>query len=430
VNFHPETDPVLKYFKIMNKPPKKLTILSLQYHCYPDEVGGAWGLTYEVNRRLVERGHKVYQITCKSSKNQLSQESIDGIQYQRVSLQESKSFLSLWNAVRKKIKTILRQEPIHLIHIHNPLIGFITLLLPKLWNVPKVYHFHSSWFDEERINAVGMARVPFGLKFRLELIRIMEWICYKFSGTILFLSEYSKGRFREYYSLSKPHLPIIPGGVDLKEFHPLEPEENRGEICERLNLEKNVPLILTVRRLEERMGLENLVLAVEILKNKHPEKVFQLNIVGKGSLQQRLEKLISEKNLSDTVRLSGLVPREILPLYFRASDLFVLPTTAIEGFGLVTAESFASGLPVMGTPVGATKELLAMVDPGLIFQGTSPEALAKGIEHFLATPEYYFQLKSKCRETAERNYSWEKVTDQIEDIFIKILNDNNPNSRI
>ena len=411
----------------MDHPQNKLTILSLQYYCYPDEVGGAWGLTYEINKRLVERGHKVFQITCKSLKSQPSRELIDGIQYQRVSLHESKRIFSLWNAVRKQIKTILKQESLQLIHIHNPLIGLIVLLQPGLWKIPKVYHFHSSWFDEERINTVGTAQAPVRLKFRLELIRVIEWICFKFSGTILFLSEYSKSRFKEYYFLSKPDFLIIPGGVDLKEFHPLKLEENREEICERLNLEKNRPLLLTVRRLEERMGLENLIIAVEILAKKYPKKVFQLAIVGKGKLKQRLEKMISEKNLSDIVKLTGLVPREILPQYFRVADLFVLPTIAIEGFGLVTAESFASGLPVMGTPIGATKELLAPIDSGLLFQETSPEALAKGLEHYLLNPEYYSQFKSKCRETAEKYFSWERITDQIEKFFIKIVFDQNLN---
>jgi glycosyltransferase involved in cell wall biosynthesis len=410
----------------MDRPQKKLTILSLQYHCFPDEVGGAWGLTYEINKRLVARGHKVYQITCKSSESQPSEEVIDGIQYYRVSLRESKGILPLWNAIRKKVKAILKLEFIHLIHIHNPLIGFLVLLQPSLWKVPKIYHFHSSWFDEERINAVGMARISLGLKLRLEMIRIMEWVCYRFSRTLLFLSEYSKNRFKDYYSLSNPDLIIIPGGVDLKNFHPIEPEENKNVIREKLNLEKDVPLILTVRRLEERMGLENLVSAVEILLKKNPDKIFQLAMVGKGSLQQRLKDLIAEKNLSDTIRLTGLVPRETLPLYFRVADLFVLPTTAIEGFGLVTAEAFASGLPVIGTPVGATKEILALVDQNLILQGTSPESLAKGMQHFLDNPEYYSQLKSKCREMAERNYSWEKVTDQTEEEFIKSIFGNSP----
>jgi len=410
----------------MDRPQQKLTILSLQYHCYPDEVGGAWGLTYETNKRLVARGHKVYQITCKSSENQPSQEVIDGIQYYRVSLRESKGILPLWNAIRKKVKAILKLESIHLIHIHNPLIGFLVLLQPSLWKVPKIYHFHSSWFDEERINAVGTAEISLGLKFRLEMIRVMEWACYRFSRTLLFLSEYSKNRFKDYYSLSNPDLVIIPGGVDLKDFHPLEVEENNNAIREKLNLKKDVPLILTVRRLEERMGLENLVSAVEILLKKNPEKFFQLAMVGKGSLHKRLEDLIAEKKLSDTIRLTGLVSREALPLYFRVADLFVLPTTAIEGFGLVTAEAFASGLPVMGTPVGATKEILALVDKNLILQGTSPEYLAKGMEHFLDNPEYYSQLKSKCRETAERNFSWEKVVDQTEEEFIKSVFGNTP----
>jgi glycosyltransferase involved in cell wall biosynthesis len=408
----------------MDRLQKKITILSLQYHCYPDDVGGAWGLTYETNKRLVARGHKVYQITCKSSENQPTKEVIDGIQYYRVSLRES--ILRLWNAVRKKVKVIIKLESIHLIHIHNPLIGFLVLLQPSLWKVPKVYHFHSSWFDEERINTVSTARISLRLKIRLVMIKIMEWVCYRFSRTLFFLSEYSKNHFKDYYSLSNPNLIIIPGGVDLNNFHPLKPEENNNAIREKLNFKKGVPLILTVRRLEERMGLENLILAVEILLKKNPEKIFQLAIVGKGSLQQRLEHLIVKKKLSDTIRLTGLIPRETLPLYFRVADLFVLPTTAIEGFGLVTVEALASGLPVMGTPVGATKEILALVDKDLLFEGTLPNSLAKGMEHFLNNPKYYSQLKLKCRETAEQNYSWEKVTDQMEEELIKNIIGNTP----
>ena len=81
-----------------------------------------------------------------------------------------------------------------------------------------------------------------------------------------------------------------------------------------------------------------------------------------------------------------MVSREKLPLYFKVADLFVLPTTAIEGFGLVTAEAFASGLAVMGTPVGATMEILEKIDKNLIFDGTSPESLSNGLEYFFHNP--------------------------------------------
>tara|TARA_B100000686_G_C16788118_1_gene976658 strand:+ start:225 stop:1469 length:1245 start_codon:yes stop_codon:yes gene_type:complete len=406
----------------MQKPKNFISLLSLQYHCYPDEVGGAWGLTYQINKRLVERGHKVYQLTCKSSETQISNELVDGIQYFRVSLKASKNIFFLWKAMREKIKNILKSESINLIHIHNPLIGFIALLLPNLWKIPKVYHFHSSWFDEERINSLGKKNFLLGLNFKLQLIRIIEWTCYKFSGTIIFLSEYSKKRFENYFYFSKPNLLIIPGGVDLKEFQPLRPEENLHKIRGLLSLEKKQPVILTVRRLEERMGLENLVLAVEMLIKKLPKNFFKLIIVGKGSLRQKLEDLITEKRLSGVIKLSGLVSKEKLPLYFKVADLFVLPTTAIEGFGLVTAEAFASGLVVMGTPVGATIEILKKIDKNLIFDGTSPESLSNGLQRFFEDPDFFSELKSKCRETAEKYYSWEKVTDQTEEEFIKIIN--------
>ena len=58
-------------------------------------------MTYQINKRLVERGHKVYQITCKSSENQMSKEVVDGIQYFRVSTKESKNIFFLWKTIRK-----------------------------------------------------------------------------------------------------------------------------------------------------------------------------------------------------------------------------------------------------------------------------------------------------------------------------------------
>ena len=82
----------------------------------------------------------------------------------------------------------------------------------------------------------------------------------------------------------------------------------------------------------------------------------------------------------------------------------------------------------MGTPIGATKELLNLIDPLFLFQETSPVALANGIGHYLLNPEKYINFKSKCRETAEIYFSWEKITDEIEKIFSKIVYDQNLNS--
>ncbi len=167
----------------MNGPEKKLTILSLQYHCYPDEVGGAWGLTYQVNKRLVAGGHQVHLITCKPSESLPDDEKIDGVFFHRISVKDSKSVISLWRAVRRKVNHILKSEKIDLVHIHNPLVGFLAILYPQLWKVPKVCHFHSSWYDEEKINQIGTetSKIPWRLQIQLQLIRLMEWAGYAVS---------------------------------------------------------------------------------------------------------------------------------------------------------------------------------------------------------------------------------------------------------
>ena len=74
----------------MNGPEKKLNILSLQYHCYPDEVGGAWGFTSEVNKRFVARGQKVHLITCKAIASLPYDEDIDGGSFPLTSIKDSK----------------------------------------------------------------------------------------------------------------------------------------------------------------------------------------------------------------------------------------------------------------------------------------------------------------------------------------------------
>jgi glycosyltransferase involved in cell wall biosynthesis len=50
--------------------------------------------------------------------------------------------------------------------------------------------------------------------------------------------------------------------------------------------------------------------------------------------------------------------------WYRAADLFVLPTTAYEGFGMATVEALASGTPAVGTAIGATPEVLGPLDRG------------------------------------------------------------------
>jgi len=406
---------------------KPLKILSLQYYCFPDEMGGAWKLTYEVNKRLVAKGHKVVQIACKPNDCLPDFEVIDGIEYYRIGVKECKSFISLVKEVRRVSEKIIQKYQIDLIHIHNPLIDFACLFNSKLWKVPRVYHFHSLWFDEEKINCLGFQnenKVPlfaFKLRVRLGIIKVIEWVCFLASKRFVFLSTYTKSRFREFFPFKRSRLNVIPGGVDLENFKPGVTGMSQNECQKRLGIAENTKVFLTVRRLESRMGLQNLIDACYRINLKNPNLLFCLIIVGAGSLEKNLRSQIEKLGMGEKIVLAGRVSDEDIAYYYGAADLFVLPTLAIEGFGLATVEALASGLPVMGTPVGGTKEILSNIDPSFLFEDSSPESMSKLLQGFLENPKPIIAQKENCRKEAEKKYDWNLSVNRLEKMFYEVL---------
>src|SRR5262249_20071919 len=125
-------------------------------------------------------------------------------------------------------------------------------------------------------------------------------------------------------------------------------------------------ILLTVRRLTARMGLDNLIRAMAVVRRAMPD--VSLVIAGEGPMRESLGQMIEKLGLRDVVHLAGRVPAEALPMYYRAADLFVLPTAAAEGFGLATIEALACNVPAFGTPVGGTIEVLGRVNADLLFE--------------------------------------------------------------
>jgi len=115
--------PNIYYVSRMNSSKEKPAILSLQYYSYPDAMGGAWNLTHEINKRLVERGHRVVIITCKPDDKYPDQEEINGVEFDRVSFAVSKDPIRLWHAIRRKVKHHLREGESWVAHVHHPLVG-------------------------------------------------------------------------------------------------------------------------------------------------------------------------------------------------------------------------------------------------------------------------------------------------------------------
>jgi len=205
----------------------------------------------------------------------------------------------------------------------------------------------------------------------------------------------------------------IPGAADTARFRPAA---DPPAVRQALGLPVGRPLLLTVRNLEARMGLDLVIQAMAVLTRDLPEAL--LLIGGTGTLRRELESLSESLGLRGRVRFLGFIADEALPLYYQTADAFVLPTRELEGFGLATVEALACGTPVLGTPVGATPEILVPLLPSLVFRSAAHETMAEDLRRFLEAgrrdPEARARLRAACRRHAETLYGWDRTIGALE----------------
>jgi glycosyltransferase involved in cell wall biosynthesis len=285
-----------------------------------------------------------------------------------------------------------------------------------------IYTCHSLSF-EEYISRSSSPKNP--IKWLLHHLQIsarksIEQKVLKRSDQIVVLSEYTRKKLQQTYGLSPSKVSVIHGGVDLERFR-LTTDKDR--IRARMGLPEDNFILFTVRNLVPRMGLENLISAFEIVQNGRRDLL--LIIGGEGPLEPALKEQTKRCGVEDFVRFAGYIPDQNLPAYYQMADLFILPTTELEGFGLVTVEALASGLPVLATPVGGTREILAKLGSDYLFDDSTPQSIANGILNALngwATDKaFYKNISETCRKVAEQHYSWDNHVSKLEDLFYSML---------
>jgi glycosyltransferase involved in cell wall biosynthesis len=166
------------------------------------------------------------------------------------------------------------------------------------------------------------------------------------------------------------------------------------------------------------MGLEELIAAIALVRSHFPEVL--LLIAGKGPLGDPLRARVSELGLQANVRLMGFVSDERLPLLYRAATFSIVPTVALEGFGLTVVESLAAGTPVLVTPVGGLPEVLSRLSPQLVLPGTAPTALADGLLSALSG-RLPLPSADECQSYVRAHFDWSVVAAQVRDVYLEAL---------
>jgi len=367
---------------------------------YPERNGVA-RVASEVACELAGRGHEITALTPR----------VDGLP-----AEQRQGALTIRRVLRRgrlplTIKDVLettshagRLGPFDVLLAHGPttLVGLSRVGL----RAPLVYVYHASHPRELRFMRT---RLPWGRERAVAYLnepitRVLERAAVRRSARLLVLSEYSRSLLEADHPESASKVYLVSGGVDTGSFSPAD-----GMLAARtrLGVDPDRRFLVTVRRAEPRMGLEQLLGAMALLEDD-----ISLAVVGGGLLSDELRRLSVGLGVEGRVRLVGRVAEDELHDWYRAADLFVLPTVAYEGFGMATVEALASGTPVVGTPVGATPELLEPLDRRLVAHAADAPSLTTAIREALGFADDAF--RTRCREYALARFSWGTVVAQWE----------------
>jgi glycosyltransferase involved in cell wall biosynthesis len=306
-----------------------------------------------------------------------------------------------WQGERQKVRQTLAETDCAVVVPHFAL--YALPILNLVGNRPLVMHFQGPWALESQIE--GGNAIAVRLKWWL------EYLVYQRINRFIVLSEAFRQILHQTYHVPLDRIHIVPPGLDIEKY---TPTCTRPEARETLGWAADRPTILVIRRLVKRMGIENLVAAMAQVKQQHPDAL--LLIAGKGPLTATLAAQIETLGLADNVKLLGFVPDDQLALAYRAADFSIVPTVALEGFGLITIESLAAGTPVLGTPVDSLPEILGPLSPDLVLEGSSAEHLAKGIMEVLSG-QRQLPDQAACEAYVRAHYTWPVVAAQIKAVY-------------
>lgn len=310
-----------------------------------------------------------------------------------------------WSAVRRELRQMAFERHPDLVAAHFALYTFPVL--DKLRPYPLVFHFHGPWAQEGRIEGANALNV--------KVKATLERVVYRRATRCIVLSDSFGDVLHRDYGVPVERIRRVPGGVDASTY---DTGLTRQEARDQLGWPQDRPVALATRRLAARMGLEGLISAISRVRRSRPDVL--LLIAGKGALSGALEAQVRAQGLERNVRLLGFVPDETLPTAYRAADLSVVPTVALEGFGLVAVESLAAGTPVLVTPVGGLPEVVSGLSDDLVLPGSGVEHLAEGLKAALSGNLRLPDTRA-CQDHVKARYDWPVIAAQTREVYEEAL---------
>jgi D-inositol-3-phosphate glycosyltransferase len=376
-----------KYDKLFESVLEKKPSIAQIVGYYPPHIGGMEIVAKEISKELADKDYQVSVFTnkigCSSNENE------DSFNYRVRRLNSFEiAHTPVMPSLFFRLLSLPKNSILH-VHVSQAIIPEISLLVAKIRKFPMVAHFH---LDVGPSGSLGFL-LPFYKKY------FLRFVLRSVDSVIVFSQEQS-AIIQKTYGVSHSKISIIPNGVGKEFFYDkIRTGKENGDLE-----------ILYTGRISAQKKVQRIVEAIALL-----DIPCNLKIVGDGEDRGKIEELIEKLGLKN-VSLEGKKYGSELMKYYQKADVFVISSEA-EGMPLVVLEAMAAGLPIIGTNVIGTKELIK--DIGVLVDEPYAKNIAVSITELFENREKIQSLSRKSYDKAIQ-YSWQKLITKLELVYNKI----------
>lgn len=232
----------------------------------------------------------------------------------------------------------------------------------------------------------------------------------------------SKEELMKYYNVPDEDIAVIPLGVDLNEYKPLQ-KNKLTELRRKYSIDENDTVLLIVATEFYRKGMMELIRAIDRLVNRRGHRNIKLLVVGKAVVEGSRKgdtyyrELASKLGVGSKVLFTGHI--NDLNSYYNLADIFVFPTK-YEAFGIPTLEAMAAGLPVLNSKIGAGELITDGVDGIHLKNPNDIMEIADKLETLINDEKLRETLGKNARKTAMK-YSWDETARKTMEVYQQIM---------
>lgn len=316
-----------------------------------------------------------------------------------------------------EFEKVRRQYSVQAIHLNLTWSALgILLLCPVVYKIPRVITFYNDsgaeFAEKSNLPKDVLRRLKFNA--HIYLLYFLQKLSLQLSSRIITFSDYARDLVLNKFGIQKNKVTVIPGAIFFDELQ-IQNIKNFALIKKRSTFR-----IVNISRFERRKGHAILLKAARYLLDRD----YDIELLISGPLTNEdidpILSLYENLQLFDRVRFLHFSDISQKYMLLKSSDLFVMPSTSLETFGMTIIEALSVGVPVIGFPTGAIPEILRNIDSSLITKKSDYISLAKKIEWYINLDEQKKKhLRKRCKYVAKQKYSADIVLRPLDKLYEK-----------